>query len=151
MTVARKRALIELPTVDDLFTSQSERDNATLEGVTEIQLALIDPFPGHPFHVNDDEEMERLAESIAGNGVLVPLTVRASSAERYELVSGHRRKRAAELAGLASVPCIVRAMNDDEAVIAMVDSNLQRETILPSERAFAYSCLLYTSPSPRDA
>ncbi len=140
--MARKRALIELPTVDDLFTSQSERDNATLEGVTEIQLALIDPFPGHPFHVNDDEEMERLAESIAGNGVLVPLTVRASSAERYELVSGHRRKRAAELAGLASVPCIVRAMNDDEAVIAMVDSNLQRETILPSERAFAYSMRL---------
>lgn len=140
--MARKRALIELPTVDDLFTSQSERDNATLEGVTEIQLALIDPFPGHPFHVNDDEEMERLAESIAGNGVLVPLTVRASSAERYELVSGHRRKRAAELAGLASVPCIVRAMNDDEAVIAMVDRNLQRETILPSERAFAYSMRL---------
>lgn len=140
--MARKRALIELPTVDDLFTSQSERDNATLEGVTEIQLTLIDPFPGHPFHVNDDEEMERLAESIAENGVLVPLTVRASGAERYELVSGHRRKRAAELAGLASVPCIVRAMNDDEAVIAMVDSNLQRETILPSERAFAYSMRL---------
>ena len=140
--MARKRALIELPTVDDLFTSQSERDNATLEGVTEIQLALIDPFPGHPFHVKDDEEMERLAESIAENGVLVPLTVRASDAERYELVSGHRRKRASELAGLASVPCIVRDMGDDEAVIAMVDSNLQRETILPSERAFAYSMRL---------
>ena len=140
--MARKRALIELPTVDDLFTSQSERDNATLEGVTEIQLALIDPFPGHPFQVKDDEEMERLAESIAENGVLVPLTVRASGAERYELVSGHRRKRAAELAGLASVPCIVRDMGDDEAVIAMVDSNLQRETILPSERAFAYSMWL---------
>lgn len=142
MTVARKRAPIELPTVDDLLTSQSERDNATLEGVTEIQLALIDPFPGHPFHVKDDEEMERLAESIAENGVLVPLTVRASGAERYELVSGHRRKRAAELAGLASVPCIVRDMGDDEAVIAMVDSNLQREAILPSERAFAYSMRL---------
>lgn len=140
--MARKRALIELPTVDDLFTSQSERDNATLEGVTEIQLAFIDPFPGHPFHVKDDEEMERLAESIAENGVLVPLTVRASGAERYELVSGHRRKRAAELAGLASVPCIVRDMGDDEAVIAMVDSNLQREAILPSERAFAYSMRL---------
>lgn len=140
--MARKRALLELPTVDDLFTSQSERDNATLEGVTEIQLALIDPFPGHPFHVKDDEEMERLAESIAENGVLVPLTVRASGAERYELVSGHRRKRAAELAGLASVPCIVREMGDDEAVIAMVDSNLQREAILPSERAFAYSMRL---------
>ncbi len=128
--------------MDDLLTSQSERDNATLEGVTEIQLALIDPFPGHPFHVKDDEEMERLAESIAENGVLVPLTVRASGAERYELVSGHRRKRAAELAGLASVPCIVRDMGDDEAVIAMVDSNLQREAILPSERAFAYSMRL---------
>lgn len=140
--MARKRAPIELPTVDDLLTSQSERDNATLEGVTEIQLALIDPFPGHPFHVKDDEEMERLAESIAENGVLVPLTVRASGAERYELVSGHRRKRAAELAGLASVPCIVRDMGDDEAVIAMVDSNLQREAILPSERAFAYSMRL---------
>lgn len=128
--------------MDDLLTSQSERDNATLEGVTEIQLALIDPFPGHPFHVKDDEEMERLAESIAENGVLVPLTVRASGAERYELVSGHRRKRAAALAGLASVPCIVRDMGDDEAVIAMVDSNLQREAILPSERAFAYSMRL---------
>lgn len=128
--------------MDDLLTSQSERDNATLEGVTEIQLALIDPFPGHPFHVKDEEEMERLAESIAENGVLVPLTVRASGAERYELVSGHRRKRAAELAGLASVPCIVRDMGDDEAVIAMVDSNLQREAILPSERAFAYSMRL---------
>lgn len=128
--------------MDDLFTSQSERDNATLEGVTEIQLAFIDPFPGHPFHVKDDEEMERLAESIAENGVLVPLTVRASGAERYELASGHRRKRAAELAGLASVPCIVRDMGDDEAVIAMVDSNLQREAILPSERAFAYSMRL---------
>lgn len=140
--MARKRAPIELPTVDELFTSQSERDNATLEGVTEIQLALIDPFPGHPFHVKDDEEMERLAESIAENGVLVPLTVRASSTERYELVSGHRRKRAAELAGIASAPCIVRSMDDDEAVIAMVDSNLQREAILPSERAFAYSMRL---------
>ncbi|EOS50339.1 ParB/RepB/Spo0J family partition protein [Adlercreutzia caecimuris] len=140
--MARKRAPIELPTVDELFTSQSERDNATLEGVTEIQLALIDPFPGHPFHVKDDEEMERLAESIAENGVLVPLTVRASGTERYELVSGHRRKRAAELAGIASAPCIVRSMDDDEAVIAMVDSNLQREAILPSERAFAYSMRL---------
>ena len=88
------------------------------------------------------EEMERLAESIAENGVLVPLTVRASDAERYELVSGHRRKRAAELAGLSSVPCIVRDMGDDEVVIAMVDSNLQREAILPSERAFAYSMRL---------
>lgn len=140
--MARKRAPIDLPAVDALFTSQSEREGATLEDVTEVQLALIDPFPEHPFHVKDDEEMERLAESIGENGVLVPLTVRASDADRYELVSGHRRKRAAELAGLESVPCIVRAMTDEEATIAMVDSNLQRETILPSERAFAYSMRL---------
>ncbi|MDU8005755.1 ParB/RepB/Spo0J family partition protein [Eggerthella lenta] len=140
--MARKRAAIELPAVDDLFTSQTERDGAALEGIAEVRLALIDPFPEHPFHVKDDEEMERLAESIAENGVLVPLTVRASGAERYELVSGHRRKRAAEMAGLESVPCIVRNMSDEEATIAMVDSNLQRETILPSERAFAYSMRL---------
>ena len=140
--MARKRAPIDLPAVDALFTSQSEREGAALEGVAEVQLALIDPFPGHPFHVKDDEEMERLAESIGENGVLAPLTVRASDAARYERVSGHRRKRAAELAGLESVPCIVRAMTDEEATIAMVDSNLQRETILPSERAFAYSMRL---------
>ncbi len=142
MTVARKKVPITLPGVDDLFTSQGERDGSALGGVADVLLALIDSFPGHPFQVRDDEEMERLAESVAENGVLVPLTVRTSGAERYELVSGHRRKRAAELAGLESVPCIVRAMTDDEAVIAMVDSNLQRETILPSERAFAYSMRL---------
>lgn len=140
--MARKRIPIDLPGVDDLFTSQEERDGSALPGVADIPLALIDPFPGHPFQVRDDEEMERLAESIAENGVLVPLTVRASGAERYELVSGHRRARAAELAGLEGVPCIVRSLTDDEATIAMVDSNLQRETILPSERAFAYSMRL---------
>lgn len=140
--MARKKVPITLPGVDDLFTSQGERGGSTLSGVAEIPLTLIDPFPGHPFQVRDDEEMERLAESIAESGVLVPLTVRASSAERYELVSGHRRKRAAELAGLENVPCIVRSLTDDEATIAMVDSNLQRETILPSERAFAYSMRL---------
>lgn len=140
--MARKRVPIDIPTVDELFTSQSERDSGLRDSISNIQLALIDPFPGHPFHVQDDEEMERLAESIGENGVLVPLTVRASSADRYELVSGHRRKRAAELAGLESVPCIARVMTDEEATIAMVDSNLQRETILPSERVFAYSIRL---------
>lgn len=140
--MARKKVPITLPSVDDLFTSQGERDGSAIGGVSDIPLAAIDPFPGHPFQVKDDEEMERLAKSIAENGVLVPLTVRAAGPERYELVSGHRRKRAAELAGMESVPCIVRAMSDDEAVIAMVDSNLQRETILPSERAFAYSMRL---------
>ena len=140
--VGRKKVPITLPGVDDLFTSQGERDGSAVGGVADIPLALIDPLPGHPFQVRDDEEMERLAESIAENGVLVPLTVRGAGAERYELVSGHRRKCAAELAGLESVPCIVRTMSDDEAVIAMVDSNLQREAILPSERAFAYSMRL---------
>ena len=119
MTEARKKVPITLPGVDDLFTSQGERDGSALGGAADIPLALIDPFPGHPFQVKDDEEMERLAESVAENGVLVPLTVRATGAERYELVSGHRRKRAAELAGLESAPCIVRAMSDDEAVIVM--------------------------------
>ena len=140
--MARKKVPITLPGVDELFTSQSERNEASLAGVTDIPLSLIDAFPGHPFQVNDDEEMGRLAESIAENGVLVPLTVRTSGTERYELVSGHRRKRAAELAGIERVPCIVRTLTDDEATIAMVDSNLQRETILPSERAFAYSMRL---------
>ena len=140
--MARKKVPIALPGVDELFTSQDERDGSALAGVVDIPLSIIDPFPGHPFQVRDDEEMERLAESIVENGVLVPLTVRASGSERYELVSGHRRARAAELAGLKSVPCIVRSLTDDEATIAMVDSNLQRETILPSERAFAYSMRL---------
>lgn len=140
--MARKKVPITLPGVDELFTSQEERDGSALTAVADIPLSLIDPFPNHPFQVKNDEEMERLAESIAENGVLVPLTVRASGPERYELVSGHRRKRAAELAGLESAPCIVRTLTDDEATIAMVDSNQQRETILPSERAFAYSMRL---------
>lgn len=140
--MARKKVPIALPTVDELFTSQSERDDAAVGRIADIPLSAIDPFPAHPFQVRDDEEMARLAESIAESGILVPLTVRTSGAERYELVSGHRRKRAAEIAGLESAPCIVKALSDDEAVIAMVDSNLQRETILPSERAFAYSMRL---------
>lgn len=140
--MTRKELEITLPAVDQLFTSQAKRVGFAFPGISDIPLHLIDPFPGHPFQVRDDEEMERLAESVAENGVLAPLTVRRADVERYELVSGHRRKRAAELVGLASVPCIVRVMGDDEAVIAMVDSNLQREAILPSERAFAYSMRL---------
>ena len=131
-----------LPSIDDLFTSQEERDSAAAGSVASVPLGLIDPFPNHPFRVADDEDMEALAESVAENGVLVPLTVIPGDGGRYTLVSGHRRKRAAELAGLAEVPCIVREMTEDEAVIAMVDSNLQRESILPSERAFAYSMRL---------
>lgn len=131
-----------LPSIEDLFTSQEARDAAAAGSVERIPLGLIDPFPGHPFRVADDEEMEALAESVAACGVLVPLTVVPGDGGRYTLVSGHRRKRAAELAGLEEAPCIVREMTEDEAVIAMVDSNLQRENVLPSERAFAYSMRL---------
>ena len=131
-----------LPSIEDLFTSQEARDSAAAGSVERIPLGLIDPFPGHPFRVADDEEMEALAESVAACGVLVPLTVVPGDGGRYTLVSGHRRKRAAELAGLEEAPCIVREMTEDEAVIAMVDSNLQRENVLPSERAFAYSLRL---------
>ena len=140
--MARKKLELALPTVDDLFTSQGEREQDAGEKVREIALGDIESFPGHPFKVADDEDMGRLAESIAESGVLVPLTVRPLGDGMYGLVSGHRRKRAAEIAGLAAVPCVVRRMGDDEATIAMVDSNLQRETILPSERAFAYSMRL---------
>lgn len=139
--MGRKKTGVTLPSIDDLFTSQEERDSVAEGSVRRIPLDLIDPFPDHPFRVADDEEMEALAESVAENGVLVPLTVTPEDG-RYTLVSGHRRKRAAELAGLEAAPCIVREMSEDEAVIAMVDSNLQRESILPSERAFAYSMRL---------
>ena len=131
-----------LPSIEDLFTSQEARDSAAAGSVERIPLGLIDPFPGHPFRVADDEEMEALAESVAACGVLVPLTVVPGDGGRYTLVSGHRRKRAAELAGLEEAPCIVREMTEDEAVIAMVVSTLQRENVLPSERAFAYSMRL---------
>ena len=140
--MVRRRAAVPLPSIEDLFTSQEARDSAAAGSVERIPLGLIDPFPGHPFRVADDEEMEALAESVAACGVLVPLTVVPGDGGRYTLVSGHRRKRAAELAGLEEAPCIVREMTEDEAVIAMVDSNLQRENVLPSERAFAYSMRL---------
>lgn len=138
----KKMAAIELPSVDSLFTSQEERELERTERVVNIALEAVEPFPGHPFRVADDEDMEQLATSVTTHGVLVPLTVRPLGSGRYGLVSGHRRKRAAEIAGLTEVPCVVRDMGDDEATIAMVDSNLQRETILPSERAFAYSMRL---------
>lgn len=131
-----------LPSVDELFTDQEERDDALREKVTDIPLSLIDPFPDHPFHVRDDDDMADLVTSVASVGILTPLTVRPKEDGRYELVSGHRRKRAAERAGLSEVPAVVRQMTRDEAIVAMVDANMQRERILPSEKAFSYKMKL---------
>lgn len=140
--MAKKRVNINLPSVDELFTSQVERDSKGSSVVQSLPITSIAPFPNHPFGVRDDQDMEQLVESIQEHGILSPLTVRATSDGAFELISGHRRKHAAEIAGLVNVPCIIKDLTDDEAVIAMVDSNLQRETILPSERAFAYSMRL---------
>lgn len=140
--MAKKRVNINLPSVDELFTSQVERDSKGSSVIQSLPIASIAPFPNHPFGVRDDQDMEQLVESIQEHGILSPLTVRATSDGAFELISGHRRKHAAEIAGLVNVPCIIKDLTDDEAVIAMVDSNLQRETILPSERAFAYSMRL---------
>ena len=131
----KSRDFHSLPSVDDLFTTQEECDEAAREKVSELPLGAIDPFPDHPFRVRDDEEMADLAESVAERGVLTPVVVRPKGDGRYELVSGHRRKRAAELAGLSEVPAIIRNMSEDEAVVAMVDANMQRELVLPSEKA----------------
>lgn len=139
--MSRKRPDIKLPSVDDLFTSQAERDGEDASAVRMIAVDDLKPFPQHPFQVREDEDMEALVESVADQGILVPLTVRNAD-EGYVVISGHRRKRAAEIVGLEELPCIVRDLSEDEATIAMVDSNLQRETILPSERAFAYSMRL---------
>lgn len=133
---------MNLPSLDDLFTSQEERDERAKEKIEEIQLSLIDDFPDHPFHVRDNEEMQRLAESVQEVGVLTPAKLRRKEDGRYELISGHRRKRASELAGKETLPCIVKDMTHDEAIIEMVDANLQRERILPSEKAYSYKMKL---------
>lgn len=140
--MAKKRVNISLPSVDELFTSQVERDSKGSSVIQLLPVASITPFPNHPFGVRDDQDMDQLVESIQEHGILSPLTVRAATDGIFQLISGHRRKHAAEIVGLSNVPCIVKDLTDDEAVIAMVDSNLQRETILPSERAFAYSMRL---------
>jgi ParB family chromosome partitioning protein len=126
----------------DLFSTQDARDDAQREKVQEILLDLIDGFPDHPFHVREDEAMQAMVESVRKSGVLTPAVVRPKDDGRYELVSGHRRKRAAALAGLETLPVLVREMTRDEAIIFMVESNLQRETVLPSEKAFAYKMRL---------
>ena len=129
---------MKLPSLDDLFSSQEERDDAKLKRIYEIPLDEIDPFPDHPFRVRDDEDMMNLVESVRTNGVLTPATVRKKEDGRYELLSGHRRLRACQLAGIPALRCEVVDMSRDEATIFMVESNFQRTTILPSEKAFAY-------------
>ena len=127
---------------NDLFSTQEERDNAQRSYVTDLTAAEISDFPNHPFKVRMDQSMVELADSVKQYGVLVPSLVRPMPDGSYQMVSGHRRKRAAELAGLPTVPCIIRELTDDEAIIVMVDSNLQREQILPSEKAVAYKMKL---------
>lgn len=131
-----------LPKLDELFTSQSERDNGMLPHLQDIPLNLLDDFPNHPFKVRDDEDMLKLTESITERGVLVPAIVRPKVDGRYELISGHRRKRASEYADKKTLRCIVSDLDDDAATIIMVDSNIQRSNILPSEKAFAYKMRL---------
>ena len=133
---------IKLPSLDELFSSQKERDEADLKKIYEIPLSEIDPFPDHPFGVRDDEDMMHLVDSIKVRGVLTPATVRQKEDGRYELLSGHRRMRACELAGIDKLRCEVVDMSRDEATIFMVESNFQRTTILPSEKAFAYKMRL---------
>lgn len=131
-----------LNSLDDLFTSQNERDNGYLPDIQDIPLELLDDFPNHPFKVRDDEDMLKLTESITERGVLVPAIVRPKVDGRYELISGHRRKRASEYADKKTLRCIVSDLDDDAATIIMVDSNIQRSNILPSEKAFAYKMRL---------
>ncbi len=139
--MARRSAAGLLTSLDDLFTTQEERDEAKREHLVDIPLDQISDFPDHPFKVRMDEDMADLAESIKARGVLVPALVRPMG-DGYQMVAGHRRKAASELAGVATIPCIVREMSDDDAILAMVESNLQREKILPSEKAFAYKMKL---------
>lgn len=136
--MARKNANISLSSYDDIFTTEESRTDKKLEKVQNIPLSELHPFKNHPFRVVDDESMLRTVESVAQYGVLAPAIARPREEGGYELVSGHRRHHASELAGLETMPVIVRNLDDDAAVILMVDSNLQRESILPSERAFAY-------------
>lgn len=138
--MARNSALnFNLPSADDLFSTEEERAEARLEKVVNLSPAEISDFLNHPFKVRMDAAMQEMTESVKQYGVLVPTLVRPKSEGGYEMVAGHRRKKAADLAGLAEIPCIVRQLTDDEATIIMVDSNIQREDILPSEKAKAYA------------
>jgi ParB family chromosome partitioning protein len=140
--MAKKLPIMNLPSAEDLFSTQAERDGTISERVLDIPLSEIDSFPDHPFAVKMDESMQALIDSIKNVGVQTPAVVRCKENGRYELISGHRRKRASELAEMETMPCIVREMNNDESIIAMVDANLQREVILPSEKAKSYKMKL---------
>lgn len=140
--MAKNSAVDLLTSVDSLFTTQAERDIAAQPRVEDISLDQIDDFPNHPFKVRMDESMQEMADSVKQYGVLVPAIVRPKENGRYEMVAGHRRKTASELASKSVMPCVVRDLTDEEATIIMVDSNLQREQILPSEKAFAYKMKL---------
>ena len=141
--MARSRgSKIELTAYDDLFETDASRAEANLSKIREIPIAEIDEFPDHPFKVLMDEDMEQLVDSVRRSGVMTPATVRQKEDGRYELISGHRRKKACEIAGLETLKCEVKELTRDEAIIVMVESNLQRTTILPSEKAFAYKMRL---------
>lgn len=140
--MAESKRSIKLTSLDDLFSTEESRAEAEKERVQDIPIAEIDDFPDHPFHVDIDDAMREMAESVKRFGVLSPAVARQKEDGRYELISGHRRKKACELAGMEKMPVIVRNMDRDEAIIFMVDSNLQRERLLPSEKAFSYKMKL---------
>ena len=140
--MAGRKSDFTLPTLDDIFSTQEQRDEAKLSKIRDIPISEIDDFPDHPFKVRDDEDMLQLVESIKDRGVITPATVRQKEDGRYELVSGHRRKRASELAGFDTLRCEVVDLTREEATILMVESNFQRSQILPSEKAFAYKMRL---------
>ena len=140
--MAGRKSDFTLTRLDDLFSTQEQRDEEKLSKIRDIPLELIDDFPDHPFKVRDDEDMQQLVESIKERGVITPATVRQKEDGRYELISGHRRKRACELAGFDTLRCEVVDLNRDEATILMVESNYQRSQILPSEKAYAYKMRL---------
>ena len=140
--MAGRKSDFTLTKLDDLFSTQEQRDEEKISKIRDIPLTEIDDFPDHPFKVRDDEDMAQLIESIKERGVITPATVRQKADGRYELISGHRRKRACELAGFDTLRCVVVELNRDEATILMVESNYQRSQILPSEKAYAYKMRL---------
>lgn len=142
MTSKGRKSDFDLPTLDDLFSTQQERDEAKLDKIRDIPISEIDDFPNHPFQVRDDEDMIQLVESIKEHGVMTPAVLRVKDDGRFEIVAGHRRKRACELAGLDTLRSEVKHLSRDEATVYMVESNFQRSSILPSEKAFAYKMRL---------